>query len=138
MVTGLANRLVAVVLRAYPASFRVHYARELLLTLHDQRRALTESDRWSVAKFWARALADLLRSAAAERIASSRTGVASVRRRGLLRSAVGLLLLSSAAGNVAYDLAEPKLSMGVLAVLLTVLSALAGVSLLWRRRPVAA
>ena len=138
MQSRLPNRVVAVVLRVYPASFRAHYARELLLTLHDQRRALPDTDGWSVAKFWARAVADLLRSAAVERIASSHASAASLSRRGVLRNASGLLLVFCAVGNVAYDLSEPKLSMGVLAILLTALSGLAGVGLLWRRRPVAA
>ena len=126
MAAGFANRVLAVVLRAYPVSFRAHYARELLVTLHDQRRALPKSDRWSVARFWARTLADLLRSAAVERIASSR---------GVLRGALGLLLLLCAIGNVAYDVSEPKLSMGVLAILLTVVSGVAGVGLILQRRP---
>ena len=134
MPTGLANRVLGVVLRAYPASFRAHYAREMLVTLRDQRRALPKSDRWSVARFWARSVADLLRSAAVERIASGRASAASLGRRGVLRSASGLVLLLLAVANVAYDLAHPTLTMGLQAILLTTLSALAGVGLLRRRR----
>lgn len=136
MTTGLTNRVLVLVLRAYPASFRAHYAQEILFTLHDQRRALSDTDRWSVARFWARALADLLRSAAVERIASARAIVASLGSRGTPRIASGFVLLFFAIGNVAYDVSEPKLSMGVLAILLTTLSGLAGVRLVWRRRPV--
>lgn len=134
MMTGLANRVLAVVLRAYPVSFRRDYAREVLLTLRDQRRALPDSDRWSVARFWARALADLLCAAAVERMASGRASAASLGRRRVLRSASGLLLLFGAVANVAYDVSQPKLSMGVQAILATTLSTLAGVGLLWRRR----
>jgi hypothetical protein len=36
---------------------------------------------------------------------------------------------------VVYDVAEPKLRMGMFAMLLTGLSGLAGLRLLWRRRP---
>ena len=133
MVTGISRRVLAVVFRAYPASFRAHYAREMLVTLHDQRRALPDTGGWNVAKFWARALADLLRSAAVERIASGGASLSWLRRRGVLRIASGLLFLSFAVGNVAYDLSEPKLSMGMLAVVLTMLSGVAGVGLLWRR-----
>jgi hypothetical protein len=132
--TGLANRVLAIVLRAYPASFRAAYARELLLTLRDQRRALSNTDGWGVAKFWARALADLLRSAAVERMTSGHARVASLGRRGALRVASGWLLLSLALGNVAYDVSEPKLSMGAFAILITAVSGLAGVRLVWRSR----
>ena len=138
MVTGISSRVLAVVLRAYPAAFRAHYARELLVTLHDQRRALPDTGGWSVARFWARALADLLRSALVERIASGRASAALLGRRGALRIVSGSLFLSFAVGNAAYDLSEPKLSMGVLAIGLTMLSGAAGVGLLWRRRPSAA
>ena len=135
MATGIARRVLAVVLRAYPASFRAHYAREMLVTLHDQRRALPDTSGWNVARFWARALADLLRSALIERIASGGASLALLGRRGAPRIVSGLVFLFFAVGNVAYDLAEPKLSMGVLAIALTMVSGVAGVGLLWRRRP---
>ena len=77
---------------------------------------------------------DLLRSAATERIADARDRGAIAPDR-VARRCLGVLLLGFAIGNVAYDVAEPKLRMGVLAMLITALSGLAGLRLLWRRRP---
>jgi hypothetical protein len=123
--------VLGVVLRAYPASFRAHYAHEILTTLRDQRRALGSVRRWATATFWVRALIDLLRSAATERIAAARDRAPGR----VARRFLGFLLVTFAVGNVAYDVAEPKLRMGVFAMLLTALSGLAGLALLWRRRP---
>jgi hypothetical protein len=128
----LRDRVLGVVLRAYPASFRAHYAHEILTTLRDQRRALGRVRSWATAAFWARALLDLLRAAATERIADARER-ASIAPGRVARRSLGVLLLAFAIGNVVYDVAEPKLRMGMLAMLLTGLSCLAGFRLLWRR-----
>jgi len=126
--------VVGVVLRAYPAGFRAHYAHEILTTLRDQRRALDSEPCWATSAFWARALIDLLRSAATERIADARDRP-SIAAGHVARRFLGVLLVGFAIGNVVYDVAEPKLRMGVLAMLLTGLSGLAGLRLLWRRSP---
>jgi uncharacterized membrane protein len=125
--------VLGVVLRAYPAPFRAHYAHEMLVTLRDQRRALGSVQAWAAAAFWARTLIDLLRSAATERMCDARDRGSMAWGR-VARRCLGVLLLGLAIGNVAYDVAEPKLRMGVLAMLITALSGLAGLRLLWRRR----
>ena len=104
------------------------------MTLRDQRRALPSGESWAAAAFWGRALTDLLRSAATERIAEARDR-AWIAPGVVARRMLGALLVGLAIGNVIYDVAQPKLRMGVLAMLLTGLSALAGLRLLWSRRP---
>ena len=126
--------MVGVVLRAYPTEFRAHYAHEILTTLRDQRRALGSERYSATAAFWSRALIDLLRSAATERIADARDRPP-IAAGHVARRFLGVLLVGFAIGNVVYDVAEPKLRMGVLAMLLTGLSGLAGLRLLWRRSP---
>jgi hypothetical protein len=128
----VSDRVLGVVLRAYPAPFRAHYAHEILLTVRDQRRALGRVQHWAVAAFWTRALIDLLRAAGTERIANARDR-AWIAPGVVVRRTLGALFLGLAIGNVVYDVAEPKLRMGVLAMLLTALSALAGLRLLGRR-----
>jgi hypothetical protein len=130
----VSDRVLGVVLRAYPAPFRAHYAHEILVTLRDQRRALGSVRRWAVVAFWARALIDLLRAAGTERIADARDR-ASTAPSPVARRVLGVLLVGLAIGNVVYDVTEPKLRMGVFAMLLTLLSGLAGLRLLWRRPP---
>jgi len=130
----LSDQVLGVVLRAYPAPFRAHYAHEILMTLRDQRRALGSVQSWATAAFWVRALIDLLCSAATERICDARDRGSLARGR-VARRCVGVLLVGFAIGNVVYDVAEPKLRMGAFAMLLTGLSGLAGLRLLWRRRP---
>jgi len=130
----LSDRVLGVVLRAYPASFRAHYAHEILTTLRDQRRALGSVRSWATTAFWMRALMDLLRSAATERICYARDQ-GSTTPGLIVRRFLGVLLVAFAIGNVVYDVAEPKLRMGIFAMLLTGLGGLAGLRLLWRRRP---
>jgi len=77
-------------------------------------------------------LIDLLRSAATERMCDARDRGSMAWGR-VARRCLGVLLLGLAIGNVAYDVAEPKLRMGVLAMVITALSGLAGLRLLWRR-----
>lgn len=57
-----AERTYAMLLRAYPAAFRVAYGREMLLVFRDQRR---EGARGPA--FWAATLWDIVRSAPPER-----------------------------------------------------------------------
>ena len=130
----LSDQVLGVVLRAYPAPFRAHYAHEILMTLRDQRRALGSVQSWVTAAFWVRALIDLLCSAATERICDARDRGSIARGRRVVRHVFGVLLVGFAIGNVVYDVAEPKLRMGMFAMLLTALSGLAGFGLLRRRQ----
>ena len=133
MLVRLTERLVALALRAYPAPFRDHYARQIIVTLRDQRRAMPNATSYRVARFWTRALVDLLRSAATERLDEARLRATSSSVRRVLRHTGGIVLVAYAAGNIAYDLSHPKLSMGVFAILVTTASAVGGLCLLWRR-----
>lgn len=129
-----SDHVLGVILRAYPAPFRARYASEILMTLRDQRRALGSVRRSASAAFWARASIDLLRSAATERIADARDRTAATPRR-VARGCLGVLLVAYAIGNVVYDIAEPTLRMGWLAILVTALSGLTGLGILWQGRP---
>ncbi len=120
-------------LRAHPSQFRADYGREILVTIRDQRRALPNATPRLITTFWIRVLLDLGRSAGREWAAESRLRATSLTTRGKVRTASGCLLVASAIANVAYDLSEPKLSMGVLAILLTAVSGLVGALLVWRR-----
>ena len=122
----LGERLLGAALRAYPLSFREQYAREILLTLRDQRRSLPNATRARVVAFWARAVLDLLRSAARERVEDVWLRVTSRVLRRAARVGVGMVLVFYAMGNVIYDLSEPTLSMGRLAILVTAMSGLLG------------
>jgi hypothetical protein len=128
----LSDQVLGLVLRAYPPSFRAHYAHEILTTLRDQQRALGSLQSRATAAFWARTLIDLLRSAATERIADARDR-ASIAPGRVARRSLGVLLLAFAIGNVVYDVAEPALRMGVFAMLVTGLSGVVGLRLLWWR-----
>ena len=83
--------------------------------------------------FWVRVVLDLAGSAMRERVAESPLWTTLPTRRRIARRATGCLLLTYAMGNVAYDVSEPKLSMGWLAILVTALSAIVGACLLRRR-----
>src|SRR5689334_13260899 len=125
--------MFGVVLRAYPAAFRARYASEILATLRDQRHALGSVGFWASTTFWTRVLVDLLQSAATERIASARE-CAFVAPGRVARLSIGVLLVACAVGNVVYDVSEPKLRMGIFAMLVTGLSGVAGLRILWPRR----
>jgi hypothetical protein len=131
------ERLVRLLLRAYPAAFRAAYGGEVARCVRDARRALGAAPAGDVARFWARVALDLARQAAVERLASVPTGPGSAvgRARAHARGACGVALLLAAAANAAYDAASAENSMGILAALLCGLGAAAGVVLLWPRRP---
>jgi hypothetical protein len=126
----VGDRLVRAAVRAYPRAFRDHYAGEILLTLRDQRQSLPNATRARVAGFWARALLELLRSAARERAEDVRHRAASAATRRAARVVLGAGLALYASGNVIYDLSDPKANMGGLAILLTAASAVLGGCLL--------
>ncbi|MDB4913755.1 MAG: hypothetical protein JWM95_1399 [Gemmatimonadetes bacterium] len=65
---SVAETVFALLLRAYPASFRAAYAHEMSLVFRDMRRVHRGSD----ARFWAAIVWDVVRSAPAQRLQRSR------------------------------------------------------------------
>ena len=133
-------RSIRALLVAYPREFRRVFAAELTQVIADQRRALALATRKRRVLFWIAVIADLLRSAGRERVASARDWIdrRDPRRNRLrLYAFVGATLILGAAGNIAFDLASPKLSMGIAATALTSAGLCAGVALLRTARRLA-
>lgn len=141
--TGRAtDRALSVLLVLYPKDFRREYARPVAQLIRDQRRDLGEAAVTARARFWLSVVADIARSAGAEHAAGLRAAwrhKAPHRRRvwlGRIRVMLGLGLLTTSGSNVVYDVASPKLSMGIGAIVLTAVGAAAGAVLLARARRV--
>lgn len=64
-----AERAYALLLHAYPESFRREFAREMMLVFRDQRR----TEHRSGVRFWVELIMDVVRSAAVERVEALRT-----------------------------------------------------------------
>ena len=115
-----------VLLRAFPSDFRRMFGAEVLQTLDAQRHAIDGGGLGARVQFHLEATADLLRALARERSLD-------------LARAMGWCCLVLSTGNVAYDIAMPKLRMGWYAWALTLIVAAAGVILAspspGRRRP---
>jgi hypothetical protein len=136
-----AERVFALLLRAYPRAFRAEYGREMTLVFRDQRR---EAGGGGVA-FWAALLLDVARSAP-----SARADVLRARRAGLTQSWEGtmrpmamLAVVVGALEAVWIGITElwaggiqrgdgVSLAAGALAVVAGVLLATAGLALLRR------
>jgi hypothetical protein len=101
---------------AFPAEFRTTFGPEVLFTINEQRRALGDAGFGARAQFHLEATADLVRA------------VAHARAPDAVR-ALGWLCIALSTLNVGYDLAMPKLSMGVLAWGITVIIASVGAKL---------
>ena len=121
--------MLRVILAFFPRQFSDRYSYEIWQTVRDSRRDLAAPGFARTAIFWIRIVGDLARSGLAERARS----VSGKRRSHLARRALGVPLIAAAAANVAYDATSEHLSMGVLAMLLTVAGVLAGTILISRR-----
>ena len=119
-------KIVRMALRAFPATFRDRYGRELWQCIRDARRDLGSETLAVTIRFWIVIVADLGRSALIEWCRSIPRESWSL----ALRRTAGALLLAAALANVAYDAVSVKLSMGVLVALLTALSAITGAVLI--------
>jgi hypothetical protein len=122
--------LVALLLRAFPRRFRETFGPDLVLCVRDARSAVGRNDALSVARFWAAVVPDLLRAAAGEWMLSCRERLS----RASVSAACGVLLLAGAAANVLFDVLSATLSMGIGAIVLTVVAAAAGGRLVLRAR----
>ena len=96
----------AALLWLFPAAFRVEFGAEILDAIQRQRRDLADPSWSRLLRFHLTATLDLARA------------VGTQRRPMLLRTASAALLIA-ALGNVAYDFANPHLSMGFFAWALT-------------------
>ncbi|HEX7243170.1 MAG TPA: hypothetical protein VF263_22995 [Longimicrobiaceae bacterium] len=117
---GLAERLYALLLRAYPAAFRREFGAEMLQLFRDRRRAGEPPLR-----LWLHLLADFAFSVPPQHLATLKEDPMLVARR-----LVGIALILLAAVHFAIDLTHPGMGMGWLMILLMVLSLAAGVALL--------
>ena len=103
----------------YPAEFRRRFGAEMLRVLADQAlqaRALSPAERW-----WGhcRATFDVVGVGVRERVHAMNTVI----------RAIGMVLIAAAALQVIYDLATPKLSMGIPAWAMTLIVCSFGVVL---------
>src|SRR5262245_1842271 len=107
-------------LQLYPAEFRRQFGAEMLSVLTEQEleaSTLSRRERW-----WChcRTTCDLIRVGIRERVGAVRPMAVRV---------IGMLLVAAGAMQVIYDLATPKLSMGVQAWALTLIVCSFGVVL---------
>jgi hypothetical protein len=104
-----ARRWYAMLLRLFPADFRTGFGREVASTIEYQRTNLPD-ERWRhVLRFHILTSIDLLRAVG-------------LQRRPILKRLASGALLVAAVSNVGYDLANPRLSMGVPAWALTLMA----------------
>lgn len=94
-------------IRCLPAEFRAEFGDEMLNVMRQQRSVLPNAGWLQLARFHLFATADLLRAVG-------------LQRRALVKRLASVVLFLAAAANIAYDLANPKLDMGVLAWLVTI------------------
>ena len=121
-------RALSFLLLGFPRRFRREYGADLLCCVRDARASLGHDGRAVVARFWVGIALNLLRAAMGERLLACGEWCA----RRSVSVACGTLLLSGAAANTLFDVLTPELSMGLGAMLLTVLAVAAGGQLLLR------
>jgi hypothetical protein len=118
-------RLLRIALGMFPAAFRSRYGHEIWQCIRDARHDLDARGFALSLRFWIAVIADLARAAALEwRRSISPDSILALRR------VAGIGLIGAALANVGYDAMSVKLSMGVLAVLLTAAAAISGVFLI--------
>ena len=100
--SSLADRWYAALVRLFPSGFRVAFGREVQAVILEQRAKLSGAGLRRQVWFHVAETADLLRAAGVE-------------WRPTVLRLTGAILLVAAIANVGYDLANPKLSMGVIA-----------------------
>ena len=130
-----ADRAYRVLLRAYPASFRAAYGREMSLAFREWRREHHTSD----ARFWCAIVLDVVRSAPALRLdalrarltTTTRTSGGTMKIMGFLAVLVGLLLAANASFEVYAGTGYP-FAAGIIGVCGGVLLLLTGGMLLRR------
>ena len=121
-------RALSLLLLGFPRRFRQEYGTDLLCCVRDARASLRHDGPASVARFWVGVALNLLRAALGERLLACSEWCA----RRSVSVACGALLLSGAAANTLFDVLTPELSMGIGAMLLTVIAAAAAGRLLLR------
>lgn len=139
-----AERLYALLLRAYPARFRERFGAEMRQHFRDRRRDAAERGE-SAARFWLELAADSVRALPVEHLAAlverRRAAAAhdpvppSLERAMVFRKLAGAVLVVIALIHIGIDVAHPHSGMGGLAILMTALMFAAGaVLLVYRRR----
>lgn len=138
-VPDAAERLYALLLRAYPAAFRERFGAEMRQHFRDLRRDAAARGE-GAARFWLELAADTARSLPAQHLAALRE-----RRRApstdlphtpypekamIFRKLVGGVLVALALIHVVADAVDASNSMGGLAILVTLLAFAAGAAIL--------
>lgn len=133
---GAWDRLYAILLYAYPRSFRSKFGADMCQLMRDRRRALRNASPGHVFGFCLDAVRDVAVSVPREHADELRRRcMAAVldRSPGRRSRLIGCVLIALSVLHVLFDLATPKLRMGVLAWLLTALTAVTGAVLVLRR-----
>jgi hypothetical protein len=108
-VSGIAALWYTALVRLFPSEFRMQFGAEIKSVILEQRKSLSSEEVGRLLRFHTAATLDLLRAAGTQW------------RPTLARIASAMLLIGAIA-NVGYDLANPKLSMGVQAWGLTLIA----------------
>lgn len=134
-----AERMYALLLRAYPAAFRERFGVEMRQLFRDRRQDSAERGE-GAARFWLDLAADTVRSLPAQHLAalrerrpapSARTPAHRFQEKAMIFCRLlGALLVGSALLHIGIDVAHPHSSMGGLAILLTALMLAGGAVLL--------
>lgn len=134
-----AERLYALLLRAYPAAFRARFGPEMRQLFRDRRRDAAERGE-GAARFWLGLAADAVRSLPAQHLAalrerrtapSARVPVHRFPEKAMIfRKLAGAMLVLIALFHIGIDVAHPHSSMGGLAILLTAVMLAGGAVLL--------
>jgi len=110
--TRMGSVWYSLLVRGFPAEFRDRFGGEMLEVIEAQARASSRNDEAAL-RFHLEATVDLLRALATER------------GRDVLRAG-GWALLTLGFANIAYDIAQPTLSMGYFAWALTLIALSSG------------
>ena len=137
-VPDVAERLYALLLRAYPAGFRARFGAEMRQLVRDRRQDAAGTGPRT--RFWLELLGDFVLSLPAQYLAALRErqrsraaglfATPSTERAMNFRKLLGAVLAALALVHIGVDVADAKNSMGGFAILLTVLVFGAGAVLL--------
>lgn len=113
-----ADRVYALLLRAYPPAFRARYGQEMMLVFRDQYR-----DRdVSTARFWLRVLWDVMRSAPALRAETTRTVEVTMKLAAIVTVLLGAFGIQGTVREWVAGSRQPMSATYVLAVVLGVIA----------------
>jgi hypothetical protein len=134
-----AERLYALLLRAYPAALRERFGSEMRQLFCDRRRDAAKRGE-GAARFWLELAADIVRSLPAQHLAALRERRSArpaeqpdnpfPEKAMIFRKLVGGVLVALALIHIVADAVDANNSMGALAILVTLLTLAAGAAIL--------